>query len=75
MEYARLVLKFDRTEDISAVDLRGVLSQRIVIVLSTTAAFTTGKLLSDEEFEIAFNISRVILDMDSVRTKVHFLVS
>lgn len=64
------MLKFDRTEDLSSVDLKGVLSQRIVIVLSTTAAFTTGKPLSVQEYENVLNVANMIFEMNGTRIKV-----
>lgn len=70
VDFAKTVFKLGKVEDISKVDLRDVLSQRIVIILSTTTATTCGIPLTEIEYQVCFDYASTVLALDEIKKKV-----
>lgn len=73
IDFAKTVLRLGKAEDISKVDLRDVLSQRIVIILSTTTATTCGIPLSEATYQVCFDYATTILALDELKKKVSYM--
>ncbi len=70
IDYAKTVIKFDRSEDIGKINLTGILPASTVLIISMTTTTTTGKPLSDEEYDYVLMLSNTILEMNQVRIKL-----
>ncbi|KAJ3338339.1 U4/U6 small nuclear ribonucleoprotein Prp31 [Gonapodya sp. JEL0774] len=74
-DYSRTVRAIGTELDLSKVDLRPVLPQSLVVVLSVTASTTIGKPLPKEEIKKVMDAADMIEELDSAKRKVCYVKS
>merc|ERR1712113_223251 len=74
IDYARVVQKIGKQEIITQVDLEGIIPPSNIMVLTVTASTTTGKPLTEDQLQKVLEASRIVLQLDSDKCKIHSLV-
>merc|ERR1712113_1234704 len=74
IDYARVVQKIGKQEIITQVDLEGIIPPSNIMVLTVTASTTTGKPLPEDQLQKVLEASRIVLQLDSDKCKIHSLV-
>ncbi|KXS20852.1 Nop domain-containing protein [Gonapodya prolifera JEL478] len=70
-DYARTVQTIGVERDLSKVDLRPVLPQSLVVVLSVTASTTIGKPLPESEIKKVTDAADMIVELDAAKRKIY----
>ena len=70
MDYARTVKAIGNTETISTTELKTILPSATIMVISVTATTTSGKPLSEQEWEITKEGCDMALKLDAAKKKI-----
>ncbi|KAF6137033.1 hypothetical protein GIB67_030797 [Kingdonia uniflora] len=71
IDYARVVKKIGNETDMTRVDLQGLLSSAIIMVVSVIASTTCGRPLPEETLEKTIDVCNRSIALDSAKKKVY----
>lgn len=70
IDYARVVKAIGNEEDITEINLEGLLPSATIMVVSVTASTTSGKLLSESDFEKTMEACDLAMTMDTSKQEI-----